>query len=152
MKKQKSNWYIAATHYLTAGFVVPLILGLLASFLASMIPIFNTGIGKTLFQFVFLVLAIWLGVMYSARYLKKAYIITPESKQRIALLATIYFVVLRLGYYICGFVWAMTKIRVDAGMVMNFLLDVLIFAAVSGALFYYFSRKYITEDSAMAGQ
>ncbi|OGZ23907.1 MAG: hypothetical protein A2896_03105 [Candidatus Nealsonbacteria bacterium RIFCSPLOWO2_01_FULL_43_32] len=152
MKKQSSNWYIAATHYLTAGFVAPLLLGFLASFLTSIMPLFTAGIGKVLFGFIFLVLAIWLGTMYSARYLKKTYVITSESKQRIANLATIYFVVLRLIFYMYGFLWAITKIRISGGMITDFLLNILIFVAMGGALFYYLSRKYITEDSAITNQ
>ena len=151
MKKKSSNWYIAATHYLTAGFVVPLLLGFLASFLASIIPLFTAGIGKVLFGFIFLVLAIWLGIMYSAKYLKRTYIITSEDKSRIVSLATMYFVVLRLTLYAFGFLWVITKIRIDFGMIMEFLLDV-VFVAIGGALFYYLSRKYITEDSAITNQ
>jgi len=152
MKKQSSNWYIAATHYLTAGFVAPLLLGFLASFLASITPLFTAGIGKILFGFIFLVLAIWLGTMYSARYLKKTYVITSESKQRIVNLATIYFVVLRLIFYMFGFLSIMAKIRISGGMITDFLLNIFIFVVIGGALFYYLSRKYITEDSAITNQ
>lgn len=152
MKKQSSNWYIAATHYLTAGFVVPLLLGFLASFLALMVPFFTAGIGEVLFGFIFLVLAIWLGTMYSARYLKKTYVITSESKQRIVNLATIYFVVLRLIFYVSGFFWIMTKIRVSGGLITYFLFNIFIFVFLSGALFYYLSRKYIIEDSVIVNQ
>ena len=152
MKKQSSNWYIAATHYLTAGFVAPLLLGFLASFLASIIPLFTAGIGEVLFGFIFLVLAIWLGVMYSARYLKKTYVITSENKQRIVSLATIYFVVLRLISYMCGFLSIITKIRIGIGMITEILLNILVFVVISGVLFYYLSRKYITEDSAVTNQ
>jgi len=152
MKKQSSNWYIAATHYLTAGFVAPLLLGFLASFLTSITPLFTAGIGKILFGFIFLVLAIWLGTMYSARYLKKTYVITSESKQRIVNLATIYFVVLRLIFYMFGFLSIMAKIRISGGMITDFLLNIFIFVVIGGALFYYLSRKYITEDSAITNQ
>ena len=152
MKKQSSNWYIAATHFLTAGFVVPLLLGFLASFLASIIPFSTSLIREVLFGFIFLVLAIWLGTMYSARYLKKTYVITSESKQRIVNLATIYFVVLRLIFYVSGFFWIMTKIRVSGGMITDFLLNIFVFVILSGALFYYSSRKYIIEDSVIVNQ
>lgn len=152
MKKQSSNWYIAATHYLTAGFVAPLLLGFLASFLTSMIPLFAAGIGKVLFEFIFLVLAIWLGIIYSARYLKKTYVITSESKQRVVNLATIYFVVLRLIFYMFGFLWAITKIRVSGGMITDFLLNLFVLVVLGGTLFYYLSRKYITEDSTITNQ
>ncbi len=149
MKKQSSNWYIAATHYLTAGFAVPLLLGFLASFLALMIPFFTAGIGKVLFEFILLVLGLWLGVMYSARYLKKIYIITSKNKQRIVNLATIYFVVLRLIFYIYGFLLIIAKIRISGGIITDLLLNILVFVVISGALFYYLSRKYITEDPAI---
>ncbi|MBI2053897.1 MAG: hypothetical protein HYT36_00995 [Candidatus Staskawiczbacteria bacterium] len=152
MKKQSPNWYIAATHYLTAGFVPPLLLGFLASFIASISPLFIAGISKVLFGFIFLVLAIWLGTMYSAKYLKKTYVITSESKQRIVNLATFYFIVLRLIFYIYGFLLIMTKIRISGGTIADFLLNIFIFIAVGGVLFYYLSRKYITEDSAITNQ
>ncbi|MDP2930174.1 MAG: hypothetical protein Q8N56_01005 [bacterium] len=157
MKKQRSNWYIAATHYLTAGFAVPFLLGLLTSFLILNIPLptrllFTTGIGGILFGFILLILAIWLGTMYSARYLKKTYVITSESKQRIVNLATIYFVVLRSIFYMTGFLWAILIARVSGAMILNLLLQLLFLVATGGALFYYLSRKYITEDSAITNQ
>ncbi len=65
--KISSKWNIAATHYLTAGFAMPIIINLLVGIIFD-----NPGniivIGSWL-------LGIIAGVIYSARYVRKTYII-----------------------------------------------------------------------------
>lgn len=132
-KKQSSNWYIAATHYLTAGFVIPLIMGLVASF--ALIPLLNIGseILIVLFNLIVLALSVWFGVMYSARYLRSAYVI--QNPKPIINLSTTYMVVLVMAFLI---VQILMK-----NIVGMYILYGFVFFGVRVALFYIASSKYI---------
>ena len=126
MRKQSANWYIAATHYLTAGFVIPiltiLILGLFIGFLPILSPIVSG-----LFYFVVIALAVWLGVIYSANFLKKTYIV--KNKDKIVNLSTIYLIILGIiGLTVFGFS----------------IFDCIILA-IMAVVFYLGSRRYIEE-------
>ena len=133
-KKQSSNWYIAATHYLTAGFAIPLIIGLIAAF--TLFPLLEkTGseILVILSNIVLLVLSIWFGVMYSARYLRSTYII--QNPKPIINISTIYMVVLVTIFLII-------QILIKNTVGINILYDS-VFFGVRVALFYIASSKYI---------
>ncbi len=83
-RKKSSNWYMAATHYLTAGFAIPFVIGLVATLLVrvGLSTFFSVPLLLTIFLLVIGVLSIWLGTMYSANYLKKAYIIDDKDNPR----------------------------------------------------------------------
>ena len=140
-QKKSSNWYIAATHYLTAGFAIPFVIGLIASFLirAGAPAFLSAPLLLMVFLLVIRVLSIWLGIKYSANYLKKAYII--EDKDKIVNLATTYFVVLNFGYFLVQ-IFSSNKFigRGLAGADTAYSLVEIIIAVV---LFYIFSKKYI---------
>ena len=131
-QKKSSNWYIAATHYLTAGFAIPFVVGLVVALLARMglFTFLSTQLASVIFSLVISVLSIWLGTMYSANYLKKAYII--ENKNKIVNLATLYFVVLHFGYFLFQ-IFRSNKLTSYS----------LIGIIITAALFYIFSKKYI---------
>ncbi len=93
-KKQSSNWYIAATHFLTSG-LIALFLGVVA--IGFVVPLFNisdpTIVG--LVNSVFLLASAFLGLLYSASHINKKYAIpNPVSVVR---LATIYLLVLQIA-------------------------------------------------------
>jgi hypothetical protein len=93
-KKESKDWYIAATHYLTAGFVVPLVAGLLEVYF--LLPLLGID-GEPSFATKFLdaavfISSIWLGVKYSANYVKKTYLL--PRRMRIVNLSSIYFAVI----------------------------------------------------------
>ncbi len=134
MKKRKksANWYVAATHYLTAGFVVPFFVFLVSSL--ALIPLV-ASLDLLILEIATLVgmifLSIWLGVMYSARYLRKAYIIDEEAKRKVVKLSTIYFAVLNGGPL----------------ATLAFLLGqpaALIVVAIMAFMFYSMSQRYIS--------
>ena len=133
-KKQSSNWYIAATHYLTAGFAIPLIIGVIAGFV--IVP-FITAIGSEILVMLFVLvissLSVWLGVMYSARYLKRTYIISNPGA--IIKLSTAYGVILGGGFL------TLQIFMNDVSLTTN-LYD-LMFLGVRVAVFYVASNKYI---------
>jgi len=136
MKKNSASWNIAATHWLTSGFVVPLILSFVIIFILKIIFGKDIESGATLIAFasiIYLPVVYWLGVMYSARYVNKKYFI--ESSNEIAKLATIYLIIvgggLRLLQTING-----------SGLIMDnigFILAVIVF--------YIASKKYIKNSN-----
>lgn len=137
-KKEAKDWYIAATHWLTAGFVMPFLVNLVIGF--AIFPLLNleSGILTLIISLVSAVLAIWLGVMYSANYLRKRYIV--RDKNKVIVSATIYLFVLRVGYNIYYF-WGAEKINITE-VVFEAIGIILVVV-----LFYLFSKKYIKEDT-----
>ena len=134
-KKRSANWNIAATHYLTAGFAIPLVVNLIGGvILAVIIPE-----GIVLFVGLFLVglLGVWLGVKYSAGYLRKKYIVTDKNK--IANLTIIYFAVLVTIYFI-------SQLLMGKFGGINIPFEIIRLATI-GAVLYIASKKYITEDA-----
>lgn len=130
-KKQSANWYIAATHYLTAGLAMPFIIGLVVGLpLAFLFKDGNLLILSLLLGVVW-IFSVWAGVLYSAKYLNKTYIIKDSAK--IIKLATIYFVVIR------GIYWFL-KVNDIPSLIINW-----VFVAIGAFVFYSVSKKYIHE-------
>ena len=138
-RKQSSNWYIAATHYLTSGFFFPGLAMLILAFI--IIPLIGL---KTLmsppvyflFELGSWILGMWWGIMYSASHLNKWYILKEKSK--IVSLSTNYYIVLytigALIQFISGRVTIMT------------IVYTVIFLGITTSLFYLFSKKYVKNE------
>jgi hypothetical protein len=129
-RKKSANWYVAATHYLTSGFVAPFLIFLVSSF--TIIPLasnFNSTILNVIVYAIIFIISIWLGIMHSSRYLRNAYIITEKSKDKIVNLSTIYFVIFSGGFS-----------ALAAGPFS------LIFFALLAFIFYKLSYKYINAN------
>ncbi len=130
--KRSANWYIAAHHYLTAGLIIPFVITAVIGFPLTILSAGNVFLTLPI-GFILGVGSIWLGVMYSARYLRKHYII--EDSSNIVNLATSYMVVFPGGieiYKVISSQFGMDQI-IDFGIA--------IFAIV---VFYLLSKKYIT--------
>ena len=95
-KKKVSDWYSAATHYLTAGFIIPFLIGIVFGFLSAMGEDVFSISGDVIYfvSIVVTLISIWFGVMYSASYLRKAYHIT--NKERVIRISTAYLVIIQL--------------------------------------------------------
>ena len=130
-KKMSADWYVAATHYLTAGFVMPLLIGIIASAVIMLLPVLEV-ISMPL-SLVLSLLSIWFGVWYSAGYLKKTHIIKDPNK--IIKLSTIYLVVIQFLY--CIYL-ALAQDIVLAGIQLVSLV-------IMALIFYFASKKYIVE-------
>jgi hypothetical protein len=132
-KKSKSNWYIAAVHYLIAGVIAPFLLSLVFVFL--IVPFFKIQSKPLmiLFSSGFRIFAIWVGVMSSAGYLAENY--TIKDKKSVVNFATIYFFVL-------SGVSAIDSI-IDKSITGINLIYSLVAIVVLTVLFYIFSKKYI---------
>ncbi len=135
-RKKSANWYIAATHYLTSGFAIPFLIALVITFIVILLPALKTAVSTFLFRLIVInILAIWLGVMYSARYLKRTYII--KNKVNIVNLSTTYLVVLNIVYIL---------FQVFYGKIIgNAITYTFIKFIVRAILFYVFSRRYLVD-------
>jgi len=134
-RKKSSNWYIAATHFLTAGFAPSFLVNIAVSIIVrslnitSPIILYPVGIISCL-------LAIWVGVLYSANYLKKTYII--EKKESIVNLSSVYYVL--LGIVAMGFIIFTSG---KGGGLFSIVYSI-VFITIQIALFYFLSMKYVS--------
>lgn len=134
-RKKSANWYIAAAHYLTAGFAIPILIGLVATFIIFPLLSLKSAVLIFWFKSVLSILAIWLGVIYSARYLRKTYII--ENKNSIVNLSTTYLVIIGTAY---------TLFQLFSGKIMGTVIVYnFIWLVVGAILFYIFSKRYLTD-------
>jgi hypothetical protein len=132
MKKHSANWYIAATHYLTAGFVIPLLVMFIFGIVLGFLSVLPTVILTLLYAGI-MALAIWLATSYSANFLKKQYII--KDKDKIVNLSTIYLIVLG-----------------TINLVLQFSVLSIILLAVMAVVFYLGSKRYIEETPEVSEQ
>lgn len=143
-KKISSNWYIAATHLLIAGFVIPVLLNLIESFvLFSVIKIIGLHdldlsliFNVSLVSFILIgLINTWLGVIYSSRYLDKIYFI--NNADSVVSTSTIYLSVITgtLGF-----------IRLN-GQINAFGIIGIIYFLLMVLVFYFSSKKYIKNNS-----
>lgn len=144
--KTARTWYIAATHYLTAGFVIPLLGGIAFSILAAYIVGrwgylgFNPATFSIIFTALHTLVAaalIWGGVVYSSRYLLKRYIIPDASV--VIRLATIYMIVLFLVFFIINITWPDPLYPPTAIDLIIEFVNIVVLTAV----FYFASKKYV---------
>ncbi|MCX6738110.1 MAG: hypothetical protein NTY11_01685 [Candidatus Parcubacteria bacterium] len=135
--KEISTWYAAATFYLTAGFAIPFIIGLIYTFLISPFLV-EREILDTIISIILGLGATWLGIMYAARYIKRTYII--KDRKKLINMATSYLVILWLIYWLA--------IHLFIGAFGLESIVVLIGIAIRGAIFYSLSRFYLKENIA----
>ena len=131
-KRDASNGLIATIHFVVAGFLLPFIIITVISYIIRLFfdeTLFILGAGLIIGP-----LSIWLGVLYTAKFINKHYTINDVSK--IIKLATIYYVV----FYILLFI-------ISGG---NFYS---IAPAVIGVFVFYFtSKKYIKMSEQQTSQ
>lgn len=144
-KKKSADWYVAATHY-----IIVTTIGVIVSFLISIVRVIMpllAGIGLTIVSLIIGVLGLWIGVMYSAKYIKNHYIV--EDKTKIINLATIYLVVFsivfNIGYVLVG---EITGVKLPGSDTAYSILSLI----TSAVLFYVFSKKYIKNTENTSGQ
>lgn len=132
-KKQSANWYIAATHYLTAGFVVPLIGMLILGFIIVSIPLELGSMMLGVIMFVASITLVYFGVMYSSRYVNKTYIIL--NPQSIVNLSTTYIVVVTIIRFLAK---NNAGTLTDINIILSIAQEVIILI-----VFYLASKKFI---------
>ena len=139
-KKQSKDWYIAATHWLTAGFAMPLIIGFVLGIPAVILIGENNAMLFAIVMSVIWILGIWLGVMFAAKYVNKTYIV--KNSENIAKLATIYLGVIGGGFRLFG---------LSRGITTASVIDIGFFV-VGVAVFYILSKKYIKNSEEIITQ
>jgi len=134
-KKQSKDWYVAVTHYLTAGFAIPWIAALVLGIPLTILIGTNHIMFLTIVMSIIWLLSIWLGVMYGAKYVNKTYVI--KNRDHVAKLAVTYLAIIGGVYrfFILFFKGMATPLIVE-----------LVFFATGVALFYFLSKKYIQND------
>ena len=131
-KKQSANWNIAATHYLTSGFAIPFIMGLILGVPAAIIVGKDNAVLLTIVLSIIWLVSIWEGIMYSAKFIAKTYIVNDKNK--IATLSTIYLIVLGSAFRLYNLS--------SKGINISFIIDAVFFVVVV-ILFYILSKKYL---------
>lgn len=134
-QKNSSNWNIAATHFLTAGFVMPFLVKLVAMVIFSMLFASLSFNLMYVIQLMIIILSVWLGVIYSAKYITKKYII--KNPNSIVSLSTIYLIVLHAILRI---------IEMSQGGNTNIILGIILSLTLVLS-FYFFSKKYVLPNT-----
>jgi hypothetical protein len=137
MKKETAAWNIAATHFLTAGFVIPLLVSIVAGMIFTAVGMEDGVISTVIANNVVMLIATWLGVMYSAGYLAKKYHI--ESSSKIVNLSTSYKLILSLIFIVLAFSASSGNLESVAYVSVPSILGLIVF--------YVASKKYVKQDS-----
>lgn len=156
--KPTSNWYVAATHYLTGGLVAPgMISAIIAYGLNSFINtrdlniIFNTLLGS-----IIGILSLGLGIIYSQNYIKRHYII-KDINQVIKTSTIFYFIgsiIILILFYAFGILYL---IAIGLGHhecdvtqfcdPKNLIISYSILTIIETYLFHILSKKYLNNTS-----
>lgn len=128
-KKQPTDLSIALTHFLTAGFAIPVIVGAMGYLLLQFFPDQSTFF-RYLFGLVLGIVAIWLGTRYSAHYLKTTHHLAHAD--RVITLSLLFLILLGTLRLLFSFQTGDTTIMI---------YDTLQFVVMT-SLFYLFSKKY----------
>lgn len=147
-RKASAPWYIAATHYLTAGFVIPFIGGFLFGILFAIagVPL-GTGPLNGLFMAPVSLMLVFFGVMYSARFVQKRYIIADFME--IVNLSTIYLVVLRVLFMGIGIAFLLSPAATGTPEAQALPVIVgfgIVQTILEAAVFYFSSKKFLGES------
>ncbi len=139
-KKQSKDWYIAATHWLTAGVLMPFLIRIVLGTPAVII----IGEDNTALLFVVMeviwIIGIWLGVINAAKYINKTYII--KNSKNITKMATIYLGISQGGYIL---------FQLSKGVTGASIIDIGFFV-VGVTVFCILSKKYIKNSEEVMAQ
>ena len=150
-RKPASNWYVATTHYLTGGLITSALISGIAGFvLSSLIKVENDFLSTTI-NLIANILALWLGIIYSANYLNRHYII--NNRIRVVNLSTIYYLVANsifIGlFYFYDFLYVVATSLESRQQQVHHLTkpdDLAVLASVTlieTYIFYILSKKYL---------
>jgi hypothetical protein len=140
-KSASAEWYIAATHWLTAGFVVPFIAELIVLFtvpfltMADLIPLKDLPVLAVILGVVFRPLVLWRAVIDSARYVNRKYEIKNANK--VIMLATIYLFVFSGISPLIYLIGTRDLMPAHFGLLIGYFV------------FYFVSKKYIKNTQVM---
>jgi len=145
MKDQtKSNtWFIGFIHFILGGWIISFIIAFLILILFSLffpqleyvMSMSNFDLTKEAAQIIASILSLWIGVYYSARFIKWRYNIT-NAKSLVRQTIIIYII-----FQIFGFVYGVYSGKALLGSDMFFQL--LVPFVVGSVSFYFFSKKFL---------
>jgi len=130
-KKETADWYVAITHWLTSGLAIPFLISLIVTVPISKLIGKENQILYIISASIISIFGIWLGVIYSAHYLDKKYII--KNAQKITILSTIFLSVVNGVYFI--FTLLQNSFTTFIIKVLFFVLEIFVF--------YFVSKRYI---------
>ncbi len=142
-KKQSANWFIAATHS-TLALSIPLFLSFLIGILFTT---FNVSDSIQLYVIILTYFIFtYLGVIYSAQYVNKTYVISDAGK--IVNLSTAYIFVFDVIFFGLGSSSALSDwylyLSANGGLLgMTIVVSKTVIAAIIILIFYFASKKYI---------
>jgi hypothetical protein len=142
MKKESAAWNVAATHFLTAGFLIPVVTSFIVSFVVNAMGLTAGSLGSQLISRLVWLVSIWFGVMYSARYLARKYVVSDARK--ITRLSTTYYVVIAI-FLIGGFM-LLGASNPDIAFDVSGTTITIVTVVIAIVLFYIASTKYIKQD------
>jgi hypothetical protein len=131
-KKKSKNWYVALTHFLTAGIFFPLAFTL---FIIAIFDFVSRIEPSPITLFVYLIsvpptiLGLWLGNLVAVKYINKKYMV--KNKNIILKYSVIYFIMYNLLFF-------------GANVKFNIALMILI-TIVEIFIYYFISKKYIAK-------
>ncbi len=142
-KKRAKDWYIAATHYLTAGFVIP-VLGTFI-FMLLYVKVFGyLGISPDNYKVLYAVanipvfsVLVYFGVIYSSKFIRKCYIIPDAHK--IIRLSSIYYLIVMISFAMLAYLSPGPEYPMTMRDTLLNGASELIFLAV----FYFSSKKFV---------
>lgn len=128
-KKESTNWYIAVIHLLMST-VIGFIIMMVISFFIGL-PLINFDkLTFHLISFYFITpVGFWFGIMYSAKYLNKKYII--KNAHELIRLSLIFMIILAGGYKLYQIITS----GFGLGQLTSFVIAL--------TIFYFASKKYI---------
>ena len=138
-KKASADWYIAATHWLTAT-VAMVIFGIIMGFIIGIISglVSNNESVILVATIISYPIAMLVAVKYSAQYLDKTYVISNANQ--IVILSTVYLVIVGGGFRVMGILSGGSITADHIGF------------AIAIVVFYFASKKYIKENSVQTSQ
>lgn len=143
--KHSSNIYIGFRHYIIAGLAVPILFGILASILLNYILQLSLGqYEPTIINLI----GILLGTIYSARYLKRTFIITnPETIVRYSIA---WFIIIQAVFTLLPYILSSVSplftypLFLAYGGNNYFSFYSVVITLLEIILLYFVSKKYIT--------
>lgn len=150
-RKASAPAFIAAVHYILAGFVIPFLGGFLLGIVLGIagVPVGQGPLGG-LIMAPFSLLLLFLGVMYSSRFVQKRYII-PDAMQ-IVNLSTIYLVAIRALFMALGVAFLLSAAAAgtpEAGALPMIVGIGIVQTILETAVFYFSSKNFFTQGSGL---
>jgi len=153
-RKESKDWYIATTHWLTAG-IISFATAFICGFSINMVEVLLVGIKNLNPQTIYIISSavgallgipsIWLGVMYAAHYVNKNYVI--RDKIQITKLASLYLILTGILWGFLGGTGVATKFGTFILLIWSIIYIVSLI--VQAAVFYIASKRYIQNTDNM---